>query len=317
VAEYIHNTGSLGHNIMHNLNPTQTDRSRQLPPTSGGGSMAKWTRALASVSLLIFEAISAQGQSHGLLPIGSVVVFGIGPSAHVNVISNHYVFYGDLVQVETATSSVNEMVETSYAYDEHGQLLSSVTIAKSQDGNTSRTTTNYLNLGPHQTQAIVIVEFGDGSAERQLGTSTTTSNDHGDAILQVDEFDDNGDGILDRRLASTWEYDYANQKMVFTQNQDWNGDGVFDTDSRFDYALDKSGRPLSWKGHVGDQSGQPGGLYASGTFTYDKFGDLLEDRFAILFPGAFGAGWWTRTTTRIYAHRGEVLRNAGRPAITP
>src|SRR4051812_10653681 len=110
--EYIFPTGSPVNNIMHHLPPVQTGRLQRLHQPSGGWSVARWTRTFAGVSLLVFQAISSHAQSHGLLPIGSVVVSGSGPSAYVSVISNYYLFHGDLLRVETATDSDNEKLET-------------------------------------------------------------------------------------------------------------------------------------------------------------------------------------------------------------
>jgi hypothetical protein len=152
---------------------------------------------------------------------------------------------------------------------------------------------------------ITLDSSGDGTIET-TEASTVTYNKEGDPVLQIDEIDFGLDGTNDQRLVSFWDYDFANHQIIYTQDQDWNADGINDTHSRLVYTLGTWGQPISWDGYIGNPHRPSGRVFSSGAYTYDSFGNLTQLEAVITGNGGSGVSRFFTRTSYFYARRSEI-----------
>jgi hypothetical protein len=277
---------------------------------SGGEVGLLALRTLVAGAVFMLSAGLVCGQSQGLLQTGSMTVdTSPGGPVHVSTTNNSYDVRGNLV--ETVSKSADTQQLTTWSYDKHGQVETE-TVWQFQGVTMFGCTTDYINLGSNQWLSVIRGDFDNAGNTNTPKRTITTYNGEGKPVLQSEEFDDDVDGTVDRRFISEWNYDFDQHQMIYTQEQDLDADGTFDSHTRLVYILDKNGRPVSWDGYVANIRRPSGRVYSRGTNSYDKFGNLLKTETVIRSNGQSGTSQFFSTTTYFYAHRGEVVRAAGR-----
>src|SRR6266567_5240272 len=290
---------------------TVLDGSSDRPPPQ---TILSMKQRLVLALLLLFTALPGLANDGGLLQTGSV--FEVHSSGN-NLIfersttTNLFDKQGNLTQTLTASDLDGDGVadvlsNNTLFYDGRGNLVSSI---EDLDFNAagavdSRSITIYTNLAANRSQTVTFVDNNaDGTIDEIVTSTSTFDNERLVEILT--EIDSNADGLPDFRSVGTWTYDLDHHQSSYVVQSDFFSPGVLQPVFTAIYTLNDDGNPVSgvWSGYDPNY-----GLTIHGamTFTYDKFGNLVQEVNETLLPGPSGPVISIATATHFYSHRGEA-----------
>jgi len=288
------------------------------PKTNLGWRYGRSFAILLSILSLIPAASSGMTDSSGgFLQTGLVLTNFDLDGKSVSCTASSYTFDGH-GRVVTATSTTvfnsfqlrTNLDTSTYTYDNTGNL---VLITQDSDNGADgtidyQTITTISNLSRYLTVVVSSTEsVADGMVENS-SIETETFDERQRLIRSETEVDLNNDGSADYGYVVTWNYDLENHRIYQVQEADWTGDGVVDETVRTTYVTDNRGNVISF-----EANNQFGSFSDTGTFSYDKFGNLLQ----VVFEAGEPTHLVISSTVAIsYSHRGDLIRDSNPGAAT-
>jgi len=269
--------------------------------------------------LLLLSALPGLAKDRGgLLQTGSVFEehnSGNNLPFERSTTTNLFDKEGNVIQTLTASDidgdGVADVLSTNALfYDQHGDLASYVEdLDFNADGIVdSRSITIYTDLAANRSQTVTFVDNNaDGTIDEIVSSTSTFDNERLVEILT--EIDSNADGIPDFRSVGTWTYDLAGGQSSYVVQSDFSSPGVLQPVLTATYVLNADGNPVSGVSSAYDPN-TGDNITATVTFTYNKFGDLVQEMNEFLEPGPEAPVTTTFTTTYFYSHRGGAIRGA-------
>jgi len=270
--------------------------------------------------LLPLVPASANAKNGGLLQSGSVSVtaldddfFGF-PLSWGSVSTNLFDMHGNLIKTvslgfdgsEPAAASTN-----TFSYDRHGNLISAV---QNFDYNLDsvvdkRSMVIYTNFSANTRQQIILIDNNADGTNDEIDTSTYTFDNDNRLIGLVTEFDTDADGITDFRSVESWHYDLDNHRLFYTNISDLYSRGVPKVIATASYVLNQDGDPTSGTSSRYDPR-EGLAIFGKSSYTYDKFGNLVQQLTGTLLGDPSGRLTWEITTTDFfYSHKGLAARD--------
>ncbi len=294
---------------------TVLDGSNDRPPPQ---TILSMKQRLVLALLLLFTALPGLANDGGLLQTGSV--FEVHSSGN-NLIfersttTNLFDKQGKLAQTLTASDIDGDgvadvLITNTLFYDGRGNLVSSIEdLDFNADGAVdSRSITIYTNLAANRSQTVTFVDNNADGTMDEIVSSTSTF-DNGRLVGTMTEIDTNADGIPDFRSVGAWTYDFDNRQSFYVVQSDYFSPGVLQHVFTATYTLNDDGNPVSGVSSAYDPNSGVN-ITTTMTFTYDKFGNLVQEMNETLLPGPSGPAISTATATYFYSHRGAAVRGA-------
>jgi hypothetical protein len=270
------------------------------------------------ILLFLLLTLSTPAKDGGLLQTGSVSVSKLDNGSGDFRITSRSVAMNSFDKHGNPTKTItlrdfnedgipDEASTNTLIYDRRGELLSSHEEfdTGADDVVYRRSIVIYTNFGGNPRPWIVLVaNNADGTIDEIL-THTYSFDTDGRLIGVTTEIDTNADGISDFHSLESWTYNPAGNLVWYTNRSDIYNAGTLETVAFEHDALNERGDPesASWSRYEPNVGGWLSGTLA---FTYDKFGNLLQEVNGTLLPGPVGTSLSTTTTTFFYAHRGRV-----------
>jgi hypothetical protein len=203
----------------------------------------------------------------------------------------------------------DELITNRLFYDRHGSLLYTILDSDAgADGTVDeRSATIYTNFSSNPRQVLILVDdHADGTID-QIITRTYTYDSEDRLTSVVSLFDTNADGVADFHSVSSWTYYLQDHLLFFTNEDDFYSPGTLEVRSTETSTLNGDAKPISssltsYDPNIGAQ------ITRFLTYTYDKFGNLVQQTQQAALPGPNGPSNETTVQTFFYAHRGPRSR---------
>ena len=213
----------------------------------------------------------------------------------------------------------DEIITNHLFLDRRGNLVSLVQeIDSNGDGIPDEIITDHL-FRDQRGVLLSAVEDDDVGADGtidQIVTNTFTYDSEGREIGSVSLYDTNADGVADFQSVTSLTYDRQGHLLLFTNEDDFYSPGTLELRTTVSFTLNSDGSPVSsivrnYDTIIGSQ------VTWFATYTYDKFGNLVQQTEEAQLPGPNGPNTYTTTFTFFYSRRGPVIRGVRSPPDLP